>query len=207
MTMKKILKTKTAQEPTIKAENLTPNIVKAVYEFLSVFAVPEIKKENIFYGNQNNIALPAESNDYVIFSYISSVRHGTGFEEYDEKGLDDEIYLSNTVEVLVQVDCYASTKNGEDGINAMLRAQALDTVARSSVGVQFFKDRGLSLLYADDPKDTTLVGDSDSYVKRSTLTLHLSMQSVVKATMGFFSAVNVDLKNVDVSYPPKEDKK
>lgn len=188
----------------MKAENLTPNIVQAVSEFLRVFAVPEVNQDNIIYGNQNSISLPSNNNDYLIFSYVSSVRHGTGFETYDPKGVDDEIYLSNTVEVLVQVDSYASTRNGRDGINAMLRAQALDTVCRSSVGVKFFADRGLSLLYADDPKDTTFVGDSDTYIRRATLTLHLSMQSIVKATMGYFDSVNVDLKNVDVSYPPKE---
>ena len=160
--------------------------------------------ENIFYGNQNNLALPPEGNDYVIYSYISSVRHGTSAEDWTKDQTDDNVYLSTTTEVLVQVDCYASTLNGSDGMNAMLRAQALETVCRSQVGVQFFVDRGISLLHADDPRDTTIVGDSDNYVRRSTLMIHLSMQSQIKVSMSFFSAVDVDLKNVDVSYPPKE---
>lgn len=197
-------KKKTKQTQTIQVQNLTPNIRTAIYEFLSVFAVPDVDPANIFYGNQNNIVLPDGGNDYLIFSYLASVRHGTGCENWDRTGKDDSVELSTTIEVLVQIDSFASTENGHDGMNAMLRAQALETVARSSVGVKFFNDRGLSLLYADDPKDTTFVGDSEAYIRRSTLTLHLSMKSIVKASMGFFDTVNVGLKNVDVSYPPEE---
>lgn len=183
--------------------NLTPNFRAALFEFITQFAAPVIDKSAIFYGNQNNIALP-ENNDYIVFSYLSSVRHGTNSERWEKTDGNDYLYLSNTTEVIVQIDCYAVTTNGNDGINAMLRAQALETVARSTAGVQFFNDRGISLLYADDPRDTTIVGDSDNYVRRSTLMIHLSMQSQIKVSMGFFSAVDVDLKNVDVSYPPKE---
>ena len=66
----------------MKAQNLTPNIRAAIQEFLEIFAVPEVAPENIFYGNQNNLALPPEGNDYVIYSYISSVRHGTSAEDW-----------------------------------------------------------------------------------------------------------------------------
>lgn len=105
----------------MKAQNLTPNIRTAIQEFLEIFAVPAVAPENIFYGNQNNLALPPEGNDYVIYSYISSVRHGTSAEDWEKDQTDDNVYLSTTTEVLVQVDCYASTLNGSDGMNAMLR--------------------------------------------------------------------------------------
>lgn len=182
--------------------NLTPNFRAALFEFIVQYTAPAIDKNSIFYGNQNNIALP-EDNDYIVFSYLSSVRHGTSSEKWEKTDGDDYLYLSNTIEVLVQIDCYAVTTNGNDGINAMLRAQALETVARSTVGVQFFNDRGISLLYADDSRDTTFVGDSDSYVRRSTLTIHLSMESQVRTSVDYFYNVKLDLKNVDVSYPPK----
>lgn len=183
--------------------NLTPNFRAALFEFIAHYAAPAIDKKSIFYGNQNNIALP-EDNDYIVFSYLSSVRHGTSSEKWEKTDGDDYLYLSNTIEVLVQIDCYAVTMNGNDGINAMLRAQALETAARSTVGVQFFNDRGISLLYADDPRDTTFVSDSDSYVRRSTLTIHLSMESQVRTSADYFYNLKLDLKNVDVSYPPKE---
>jgi hypothetical protein len=184
--------------------NLTPNFRAALYEFIAQFAAPVIDKSAIFYGNQNNIALP-ENNDYIVFSYLSSVRHGTNSERWEKTDGNDYLYLSNTIEVIVQIDCYAVTTNGNDGINAMLRAQALETVARSTAGVQFFNDRGISLLYADDPRDATFVGDSDSYVRRSTLTIHLSFESQVRTSVDYFYDVKLDLKNVDVSYPPVED--
>mgnify|MGYP000991335535 CR=1 FL=1 len=100
----------------MKAQNLSPNIRTAIQEFLEIFAVPEVAPENIFYGNQNNLALPPEGNDYVIYSYISSVRHGTSAEDWEQDQNDDNVYLSTTTEVLVQVDCYASTLNVPDGI-------------------------------------------------------------------------------------------
>ena len=68
----------------MKAQNLSPNIRTAIQEFLEIFAVPEVAPENIFYGNQNNLALPPEGNDYVIYSYISSVRHGTSAEDWEQ---------------------------------------------------------------------------------------------------------------------------
>ena len=77
----------------MKAQNLTPNIRTAIQEFLEIFAVPAVAPENIFYGNQNNLALPPEGNDYVIYSYISSVRHGTSAEDWEKDQPDDNVYL------------------------------------------------------------------------------------------------------------------
>lgn len=54
----------------MKAQNLTPNIRTAIQEFLEIFAVPEVAPENIFYGNQNNLALPPGERLRHLFLYL-----------------------------------------------------------------------------------------------------------------------------------------
>ena len=41
--------------------------VKGVYDFLIKYIYPAIDPECVIYGNQNNITLPPDSNEYCIF--------------------------------------------------------------------------------------------------------------------------------------------
>ncbi len=181
------------------AENLTVNLRAAVYDFLCKYAAPLIDPNNIIWGNQNEITLP-ESDDYIIFSPLNTIRHGTGEEIYDPaKG---QYSISETIEVPVQIDCYANTETGEDGMNAMLRAQAIETIARSKLGVAHFKKHGISVLYAENARNITLVDEDNRFHSRWSVTLNLSMRSVIQVNQDYFNAVNFELIEVDSRFKP-----
>ena len=48
--------------------------VKGVYDFLSKYIYPAIDPECVIYGNQNNITLPENTNDYCIFYVENGVK-------------------------------------------------------------------------------------------------------------------------------------
>lgn len=164
-----------------------PSVREAMYAFLAAYLQPAVDPERIIWGNQNNITLPAGSDDYVIFYTQNQYRHGTDYEEYDPEA--EELTLLKNNEVVVRVDCYANSKNGTDGENARLRACLLDTVFRSSVACEFFKSYNISPLYADDPQDTTFVGDSENYLRRWTINLHLCLRHSVTVTQEGFTSI------------------
>lgn len=75
----------------------------------------------------------------------------------------------------VQVDVYSDHPE-----TARMRAESVATVARTVSGCDFFQKYGLSSLYADDVRNTTVVVDENQYVQRWTTTLHITYTHVVK---------------------------
>ena len=173
----------------------------AVTDYLAEFT--DVAPENIIWGNQNNTALP-KSNDYIIFNVINTTRHGTTVESWSKDLKDDSYTLEETLEFLVQVDFYASTNNGQSGIQALKRCQDIELISRSTMGVYFFNCRGMSILYADDSRDLTGIGDSDDYVRRAMTTLHLCACYKTVLHSGFFDSVKLRIHNVDTAHQPKE---
>ena len=181
--------------------NTTPSVREAVYSFLETYLAPPVAPDHIIWGNQNNLTLPEDGDDFVIFYLMSNVRHGSGFEHWDKVGADEQT-VSETLEGLVQIDCYCSGDNPSDAENARLRAQTIETLARSTVAPSFFRKKGMGCLYSEDAKDTTTVGEGDLYQHRWTVTLHISYPSRVVISQDFFIAVDVNLHPVDVEYKP-----
>lgn len=157
---------------------------KAIYNFLKAYLQPEINAKAIIWGNQNNISLPAGTNDYCIFYIQNQIRHGTNVNLYDA---DEETFtMKETSEVVVRVDCYADSRNSMSGINAQQRAHNLELLIRSPVACAFFKEYKISPLYADAAQDTTIVSASNNYLHRWTVNLHLSfINSLTVAQEGF----------------------
>lgn len=167
------------------------NLKETLYELLNEFLIPSVDEKNIFYGNQNNLTLPPNSSDYVIFNILNIVRHGTNEIKYDAQA--EEEHNNVEYEASVQIDCYADTSNGSDGIDAMLRASSIDNFTRSDVVFEFLKARGMHLLYADSSNDTTIVSDDNNYLKRWSTTLHIAMTT--ETIYDSFGFTEVDVKN------------
>ena len=151
----------------------------AIYAFLSTYVIPEIDQLNIFAGDQQNMVLP-EGEDYVVYHILSQIRHGTNSETYDPQ--NEELTLKELNEITVQVDCYADSTNSSDDdaiLRAQIRANNLHMIARSSVAVEFFKPYGISALYAEDAVNSDITSDSNQYLHRWTVRLHLSMPATV----------------------------
>lgn len=172
------------------------NLHTALYEFLTTYITPAIEPTQILAGDQQNMVLP-ENEDYIIFTIVSQMRHGTTSENYDPDG--ETLSLHELNEVVVKVDCYADSTNStqDDAIlRAQIRANNLNTLFRSSVAPDFFKRYGISALYADDAQNTTLVSDSQQYLHRWTVNLHLCFKSSVVVPQPGFTKMDVKMNSI-----------
>ena len=172
------------------------NLHTALYEFLTTYITPAIEPTQILAGDQQNMVLP-ENEDYVIYTVSGLTRHGTTSEDYDPDG--ETLSLHELNEVVVKVDCYADSTNStqDDAIlRAQIRANNLNTLFRSSVAPDFFKRYGISALYADDAQNTTLVSDSQQYLHRWTVNLHLCFKSSVVVPQPGFTKMGVKMNSI-----------
>ena len=172
------------------------NLHTALYEFLTTYITPAIDPSQVLAGDQQNMVLP-ENEDYIIFTIVSQMRHGTTSEDYDPDG--ETLSLHELNEVVVKVDCYADSTNStqDDAIlRAQIRANNLNTLFRSSVAPDFFKRYGISALYADDAQNTTLVSDSQQYLHRWTVNLHLCFKSSVVVPQPGFTKMDVKMNSI-----------
>lgn len=164
-----------------------PKIREALYDFICEYIQPEVERDNVIWGNQNNITLPESSNDYVIFTLLDTVRHGTNYDNYDSE--NEELSVKEGNEFTVQIDCYCDSENGNDGLIALSRAKSLEMLLRDGIANRFLKPYGISALYCDDARDTTITGDSGLLVRRFTVIAHLySIYEYVTTIEGFTTA-------------------
>ena len=188
--------------PTPENPNYTtwPSVISAVQAFLFKYAVPAVPLAQIICGNFNRAALP-DTDELILYYPIRFERHGTNIETFDaaavQPGQDGALTTSTLIEFVMQVDCYS-----HDALTAMQRAQAVETIARSYSGVQFFNKHNISCLYASDVRDLTGVLDAEQYVWRFMTELHLSFWAQISQGLPWFEATSLELKNVDVVFPP-----
>lgn len=172
------------------------NLISALYEFLCTYITPEVDPSQVLSGDAQNMVLP-ENEDYIIFTVVSQMRHGTTAEHYDADS--ETLALKELNEVTVKVDCYAdSTNSSEDDaiLRAQIRANNLHTLFRSSVAPEFFRRYGISALYADDAQNTTLVSDSNQYLHRWTVSLHLCFKSSVVVPQPGFTEMGIKMNSI-----------
>lgn len=172
------------------------NLISALYEFLCTYITPEVDPSQVLTGDAQNMVLP-ENEDYIIFTVVSQMRHGTTAEHYDADS--ETLALKELNEVTVKVDCYAdSTNSSEDDaiLRAQIRANNLHTLFRSSVAPEFFRRYGISALYADDATNTTLVSDSNQYLHRWSVNLHLSFKNTVTVPQPGFTKMQVVMNSI-----------
>lgn len=161
----------------------------AVYDLLKHYLTPALDGEFIYWGNQNNISLPASTQDYVIFNLLSVERHGTNKSLYDAEGETESHDVE--YEYIFQIDCYSLVDGSHDGITAMQRAQSIEILSRGGQAQALMEDDGFHLLYCDPPQDTTITTDDNTYVRRVTATLHIASHTVLSMDMEGFTSVDV----------------
>jgi len=190
-----------SQPDIVRPENPAPLSEAHIYEackaFVAAYALPAMTPENIL-EIWNQTSLPAGTTDYAVINILSDTQHGTTVETFraDDPDIMQPGVLTATglIEVLVQVAFYA-----QDDVSRR-RARRLATVTRSSIGVQFFNDLGMSALYADDVQELSSAA-AQQPLGYST-TLHLSYWAGVSADFPYFDAAQISrLENVDVSHP------
>lgn len=171
-------------------------ILKGVKAFIAL-CCSDVQKKNIFLGNQNRISLPSNTNEYVVFTVLGHIEHGTPVTRYETTDEAVTPYVSQLEEVLIQVDCYS-----DDAQKARYRAETIKSVSRTVLGTDFFNQYGFTSLYGEPVQNTTLTVDAEQYVQRYTTTIHINYTHKVKLNVDSFNAVNVDVIPVDSKFPP-----
>lgn len=183
------------------------DVLGAVNDFILLFVknanVDALTQPQIIRGWQNVVAgLPKDSQEYAVLTLLSTVRHGTNYHKYafaeGDTGLVNTV--SRMAEHMVQVDfCSAFPKQTEEA--ARIRAEILETLTRDLVAVDFFASYGFSACYADDVRPLPFQNESEQWVARYAVTMHLSGWTETPVELESFEDVNLYLENVDVHHP------
>lgn len=167
----------------IKMDKNMNNLQMAVYEFIAAYT--NINSNNIIKGWQNTNILPPLTESYAVFTSINASRRGTNIENYTPA--DNSLILEKSNMVDYQIDIVAT-----DAETARNNISALETVARSSAGVDFFNKYNINLLYAEDAKAIETISKTDNYVNRYMIILHLEEINTVTVSQEYFDKVNVN---------------
>lgn len=181
------------------------NLHSALVAFLTTYITPTIAADNVLAGSQQNMVLP-ENEDYVIFQISQQIRHGMPTETYDPE--KETLTLKELNEIVVKVDCYANSTNSsqDDAIlRAQIRANNLNLLFRSSVAVSFFKPYGISALFAEDAQDTTIISDSEQYLHRWTVNLHLSLANTITLPQPGFTELKIKPNSITTQTEAEQD--
>lgn len=159
------------------------NMQVAVYEFIAAFTT--IDRNNIIKGWQNTNILPALTESYAVFTSVNAKHRGTNEEKYMPD--DNALMLEKSNMVDYQIDIVAS-----DAETARNNISALETVARSGAGVDFFNNYNINLLFAEDARAIERISKTDNYVNRYMLTLHLEEINTVTVSQDYFANAEIN---------------
>lgn len=172
------------------------DVLGAVHDFL--VAHIGIAPEAIIRGWQNRADLPALSS-YAVLTLINAPRRGTNVHVWEKDPADAGALIENVRMLVcheVQVDVC-----GQDEAVVGGQAARLVMLARDAVAVDFFRARGLSCQYADDPRSLPFSNDVDQWEVRYSVTLHLSAWLGADMARAAFTDVDLRLEDVDVHHP------
>ena len=169
-----------------------------VEQFLLNFSTPTLTDDglHVIPGNANDQSLPADGGDFCIYTPLFMSRRGTNSENWNTAPAEAVNY-AEYVETVWQIDCFSRSM-----VSAQQLATTFELIARSEAGVNFFKPLSVDCLFAENLRNLSFVLDSKKYVSRWSLELHLGFWKQIQVSFDFFTSVNVNVVNVDVSFPP-----
>lgn len=176
---------------------VTPDIYKAFFEYVAIFATPIMNQDNIIIGWQNRSYLPVDTNEYAVITVIDTKRRGTNVHEwYDDVTLPHDTIVKEMelVESGIQIDFCSNNDNAE------MRARSIELVTRSEFGVKFFKTYNIAPLYADGTRDISFVDQSQQYVRRFMTTVYVSYWVNTTFKVTSFNEADIYFENVDVEH-------
>lgn len=165
------------------------DIYGALYDYLVKYTAPPMEPERYFRGNQNRVVIPMD-DDFCTFHIMGMNRIGTNRSQFDaskaqrdEDGTQSESVLQ---QVDIQVDFYS-----KDDETAYQRAAGHHILFRSGIPTAFLKQYGLSAAYADDIRHIDNVVETNQYLDRWTITVHLQFWSTLDLEYPWFDSFNL----------------
>lgn len=137
--------------------------------------------------------VPTPLGGFITITELSKIRLATNTHIYaDPTPTTGTTAAQQAMQVTVQIDCYGPESSDWAAILAtMLRDEyACDLLAPVA-----------QPLHADDPKMAPMINGEDQYDQRWMITAVLQVNPVVSLPMQFFEAVDLNLIEVDATYP------
>lgn len=182
------------------------DLATAVNRFILQYAVPSIAQESVYRGYQNRTETLAagDGEDYCVYALSDTKRIGTNITTLDPA--NERMGAKAMREYVYEID-FSSTNEAA----ARSRAEIMETLAGSAIGVDYFRQHGFGLLFADDIKPLPYVLGTKQYVHRYRVALHITVWTVAGASQDYFDKAEVGqlgkipyLENVDVHHPVKK---
>ena len=165
-------------------------MLEAVNDYILKFT--DVVQDNLFRGYQNSTTLP-QTQDYTMYYYGDNSRIGTNVDEFK----DTKTIVHTLREYTVNIDFC-----GDDQAKIQQRATNLAVLGRSFYSVDFFKTFGIAFNYAEDVKYLPFVDETEQYVHRYRIVLHLTRWDSVTVTQETAIHADVYVENVDAHHKP-----
>ena len=166
------------------------SVLEAVNDYILQYT--DVQQDNLFRGYQNRSTLP-QTQDYTMYWLGDNTRIGTNVDEFG----DFRTTIKALREYTVSIDFC-----GDDQERTEARAMSLAVLGRSFVSCEFFEKRNITFNYAEETKYLPFVDETEQYVHRYRIVLHLTRWDSVEITQE--TAINADVyvENVDAHHKP-----
>lgn len=162
-----------------------------VFETLRAFILGLITCE-VVKGLGNGV--PTPKGGFITITEVYKSRLSTNRHAYaDPTPVTGSVQATQPMKVAVQIDCY--------GKDSSEWATILSTMLRDDYACQALAPVAQPL-HADDPKMMPMVDGEQQYQQRWMVEAVLQVNAAVTTPMQFFDVVDIDLAEVDVTFPP-----
>ena len=165
-------------------------VLEAVNDYILQYT--DVQQDNLFRGYQNRSTLP-QTQDYTMYWLGDNARIGTNVDEFQD--------YKTTVKALREYAVYIDFC-GDDQEVVENRAISLAVLGRSFFSVNFFKTYGITFNYAEEVKYLPFVDETEQYVHRYRIVLHLTRWDSVDIDLESAVKADVYLENVDAHHKP-----
>jgi len=166
------------------------SVLTAVNDFILQYT--DVQQDNLFRGYRNRSILP-NTQDYTMYYMDSHARIGTNVDEIS----DFKTKVHELREYVVNIDfCGDKQEVVEE------RATNLAVLGRSFLSVNFFKTYNITFNYAEDAQYLPYVDETDQYVQRYRIVLHLTHWDNIEVKSESAIKADVYVENVDVHHKP-----
>jgi hypothetical protein len=175
--------------------NITETIVLAALRAFLITVLPS--GVEVIAAQDNRVPEPV-APDFITMNSIGQARLATNTNTYSDgyptvAGIEK---IKQPTQYTIQLDVHgpSSTDNTE----------IITTLFRDAYAVDMFRNSGFDIapLYANDPKQVPFINSEQQYENRWIIELAIQYTPTVQIGMEFFTAAEVNLVHVDVTYTP-----
>lgn len=168
-------------------------ILDATCDYITAFC-SDIPSDIIYRGYGNRSALP-KGQRYVVLVLADTARIGTNVSS-DVQAADNVYETKSLREYIVDIDFISDNQQ-----QAQENAGTLEILSRSYIATSFFAEYGIGFNYADTLRYLPFVDQTDQYIHRYRITLHLTCWETVSVPQEYAEKIELNrVENIDAHH-------